>query len=149
MTASRNTAVNSHFSLFCSRNYQSKAVFSIMVVICLLVSRADATYSGGTGEPNNPYRIATPNDLNDIGNHPEDWHKHFVLVNDVNLAGYTGTQFNMIGGNSFTYDPFTGVFDGNGHTISNLTSDGRSFGLIYCVGDHPETNAEIKNLTLI
>ena len=122
MTASRNTGLNSHFSPFFHRNYQSRAAFAIMAVICLLVSRADAKYSGGTGEPNNPYRIETPNDLNDIGNHPEDWSSHFVMVNDINMANYTATEFNIIGGSAAGgwYTMFEGVFDGNGHTITNL-----------------------------
>jgi hypothetical protein len=71
-------------------------------------------YSGGDGSVEDPYRIATAEDLNDIGNHVEDFNKCFVLVNDINLAAYTGTQFNMI---ADTNNPFTGVFDGNGHTI--------------------------------
>ena len=89
-------------------------------VICFLVSPAQAKYSGvGNGEPNNPYRIADANDMNEIGTHPEDWGSHFLLVNDINLADYTGTQFNIIGDD---WDhPFAGVFDGNGHTISNFT----------------------------
>jgi hypothetical protein len=81
---------------------------------------ADARYSGGTGEPNDPYRIATAEDLNDIGNHKEeDLNKHFILINDVNLAGYTGTQFNIIGPD--WSNAFTGVFDGNDHKIWNFT----------------------------
>ncbi|GAI76806.1 unnamed protein product, partial [marine sediment metagenome] len=78
-----------------------------------------AKYSGGTGEPNDPYQIAGANDMNEIGTHTEDWGSHFLLVNDINLAEYTGTEFNIIGPNAIT--PFTGVFDGNGHTISNFT----------------------------
>jgi hypothetical protein len=77
------------------------------------------TYSGGLGEPNDPFRISTPEDLNDIGNHEDDWDKHFILDGDVNLASYTGVQFNLIGG---PYDDcFAGVFDGNDHTIANFT----------------------------
>ena len=76
------------------------------------------TYSGGTGAPNAPYRIATAQDLNDIGNHPEDFDKYFVLVNDINLAPYTNTQFRIIGSSS---SPFTGVFDGNRKRILNFT----------------------------
>jgi hypothetical protein len=87
--------------------------------------RSWGRYSGGTGEPNDPYRIATPEDLNDIGNYEEDWDKHFILVNDVNLAQYTGTQFYIIGRwidwSNSNNKPFTGVFDGNGHKISNFT----------------------------
>jgi hypothetical protein len=94
-------------------------------------------YSGGTGEPNSPYEIGTPNDLNDIGNHTEDWDSHFVMVNDINLAQYTGTEFNIIGGWLATDSPcpmmaFTGVFDGNGFEIRNFSYS--SAGNLDCSG---------------
>jgi hypothetical protein len=103
-------------------------------------------YSGGTGEPNSPYRIADANNMNEIGLHSEDWGSHFVLVNDVNLAEYTGTQFNVIG--DFP-TAFTGVFDGNSHSISNFNYDFLTtfeIGLFVHVNS---PNAVIKNLTLI
>lgn len=102
-------------------------------------------YSGGTGEPNNPYRIATPNDLNDIGNHIEDYNKHFIMVSDINLAAFTGTQFNIIGND---INPFTGVFDGNGHTISNFTWNSTGMNHIGIFGCVSGADAEIKNLCL-
>jgi spermidine/putrescine-binding protein len=37
-------------------------------------------YSGGTGEPNEPYQIATAADLIALSETPEDYDKHFVLV---------------------------------------------------------------------
>ena len=58
----------------------------LFLLTFFLTSSVQAKYSGGTGEPNNPYQIADANDMNDIGNHPEDWDKHFVMVNDINLA---------------------------------------------------------------
>ena len=109
----------------------------------LLTGTAAGKYSDGTGEPNDPYRIATAEDLNDIGNHEEDWNKHFILVNDVNLAQYTGTQFNRIG--TSWNNAFTGVFDGNDHKICNFTWDSNgisSVGLFGCVG----SGGQIKNL---
>ena len=64
--------------------------------------------------------------MNTIGAEPNDWDKHFQLMADIDLSGYAGTDFNIIGGR------FTGVFDGNGHTISNFsytTSNGLYIGL--------------------
>jgi len=91
--------------------------------------------------------------MNDIGLHQEDWGSHFVMVNDINLAQFTGTQFNIIGEwiNWFHPDnkPFTGIFDGNGFTISNLTyksNDVDCVGLFSFVDD---SNAVLKDLTLI
>jgi hypothetical protein len=122
---------------------------SVAFFLLLLVpaARSNARYSGGTGEPNDPYRIAAANDLNDIGNHVEDFNKCFVQVNDISLAGYKGAEFNIIG--SYPDNPFTGVFDGNGHTISNFTyeSDGTDF--IGLFGYVYEPNALIKDVALI
>jgi len=99
-------------------------------------------YSGGSGEPNDPYRIATPEDLNDIGNHKNDWSRQFILVNDINLAEFAGTQFNIIANGT---TKFTGVFDGNDHRIWNFTwnSTGRDgIGLFGYMG----SGSQIKNL---
>ena len=109
-----------------------------ILIVLLAGSDANARYNGGTGTPEDPYRIATPEDLNDIGNYEEDWDKNFILVNDVNLAGYTGTQFKLIG-------QFTGVFDGDGHKIWNFTwraTDRDNIGLFSYVG----RGGRIKNL---
>ena len=109
-----------------------------------------AKYGGGTGEPNNPYQIYTPEQMNTIGIHAGDWDKHFELMEDIDLAAYTGTDFNIIG-----YRPdmenksFTGVFDGNGHTISNFTYISTN---VHRVGlfDYVEGKlAEIRDLGLI
>ena len=122
----------------------TKAILSSVAVFFLVANVSKAKYSGGTGEPNDPYRIATPNDLNDIGNHVEDFNKCFVMVNDINMSDITGTQFNIIG--NFT-TPFTGIFDGNSHTIMNFTY-GISYagGSLFGVADGQ--TATIKNLTM-
>jgi hypothetical protein len=116
------------------------------LAICFLVPPTQAKYSGGIGEPNKPYRIATAADMNEIGTYPEDWGSHFILVNDINLAEYTGTQFNIIGTSS---DPFTGVFDGNNHTISNFTYNSTGTDYIGIFGYVNSVDAEIKNLGIV
>jgi len=100
-----------------TRNWRLWGKITVFFVICCCCLSAQAKYSGGTGEPNDPYLIATASDMNQIGAEPNDWSSHFLLVNDINLAKYSGEEFNIIG----TGIPFTGVFDGNGHTISNFT----------------------------
>jgi hypothetical protein len=84
--------------------------------------------------------------MNAIGANPNDWDKHFRLTDNIDLGGYTGTSFNMIGDMN---KPFTGVFDGDGHTLSNFTYNSMSTyagGLFRVVGD---SGAEIQNLGLI
>jgi hypothetical protein len=104
-----------------------------------------ATFSGGTGEPDEPYLVSTAADLNSIGHNPRLIRAHFKLTNDIDLAGI---DFYIIGSEAF---PFTGVLDGSGHTISNFsytstlyrTEDIGLFGYV----DGP--NAEIRDLGLI
>ena len=71
-------------------------------------------FSGGSGEPNNPYLISNPADLNRIGHNPGLMNAHFRLTNDVNMADTT----HFIIGNSLY--PFAGTFDGGGHVISDF-----------------------------
>jgi len=101
-----------------TRNSSLLGKITVIIVICCCSVSAQGKYGGGTGEPNDPYLIATASDMNQIGAEPNDWSSHFLLVNDINLAELTGTEFNIIGNDTTA---FTGVFDGNGHTISNFT----------------------------
>lgn len=104
----------------------------------------------GDGTKDYPYRIHTPEQLNMIGLFPCEWDKRFLLCADIDLTGYIGTSFNMIGGYYVSYydqKPFTGVFDGSNHTISNLTytsKDTDNRGLLGYVH-----GGEIKDLGLI
>jgi len=121
-------------------------VVCALFIIPLTCGICLAKYSGGKGEPNDPYLIATPNDLNSIGLDSNDWDKHFKMVADINMAGFTGTQFNIIG--DYPSNPFSGIFDGNGHKVMNFTYEGSSLnfvGLFSFVGN----NCQIKDISLI
>jgi len=104
-------------------------------------------YGGGNGTEQEPYQIHTAQHLNKIGPSIDDWDKHFILMNDIDLSDFVGTEFNLIG-DTWT-DPFVGVFNGNGHVISNLTYSTTEFynymGLFGCVG----VNGIVKNLGFI
>jgi hypothetical protein len=110
-----------------ARNSHISGTILLTIIICLFSFPAYAKYGGGTGEPNNPYLIYTAEQLNTIGLNQEDADKHFKLMANIDLSAYEGDTFNRIG----FYDPpelapdwhppFTGVFDGNNHTISNFT----------------------------
>ncbi len=107
-----------------------ESILVLAIVFLLAASASVSAYSGGDGSAENPYRIATPNDLNDIGNHPEDFNDCFILVNDINMANLAYTTALIAPDTDNTpWEPFyegtgfTGVFDGNGHRIMNLTID--------------------------
>jgi len=69
--------------------------------------------------------------------------KYFKMTADIDLAGI---NWNPIGSMSGDHGSFKGIFDGAGHTISNLTVEqaGNGLGLFARTAG----NAEIKNLTL-
>ncbi|MHC4086990.1 MAG: GLUG motif-containing protein [Planctomycetota bacterium] len=107
-------------------------------------------YGGGSGEPNDPYLIYTAQQLNTIGLIKCDWDKHFRLMSDIDLGGYMGTSFNIIGQyigwEDRDNEPFSGVFNGNGHTISNFTYDSNG---VDCIGLFVYCSGEVRDLVLI
>ncbi len=120
----------------------------VLLAICFSTLSAQGQYGPGGGTSSNPYQILEPYHMNAIGDNPSHWGKHFKLMNDIDLSGYTGADFNIIG--SGWAEPFTGVFDGNGYKIYNfsygpIASDSYVgiFGMVY------GANAEIKNMGLI
>ena len=73
------------------------------------------SFSGGSGEPDDPYLISTADELNSIGHNPRLMTSNFKLVNDIDLSG---VDFYIM---ASQYYPFRGTFDGNDHTISNFS----------------------------
>jgi len=125
-----------------------RSLLLLSLAVCLLAIPAQAKYGGGSGTKEDPYQIGTAGQLNAIGTDPNDWDKHFVLMADVDLKTLRGASFNMIGVHSSYGRPFSGVFNGNGKTIANLTCNkvgATSFGLFAAVQG---TDALIKNLRL-
>jgi len=120
---------------------------------------ATRKYAGGTGNPKTPYRIATADQMNAIGTDPNDWDKHFQLIADIDLTAFDGQEgrpaFNIIaasidsGESDCQSIPFTGVFDGNGHAISNFVCTLRKMLDVGLFGVVAGPNAEIRNLRLL
>ncbi len=138
------------------KNSRVSGTIPLLITICLLSIPAYAKYSGGTGDPNDPYLIATAEDLMLLGDSPEDYDKHFILTADIDLDlklpgrkvfdkavispdtaadtwGWEGTAF-------------TRVFDGNGHTISHLTITGGSYLGLF---GRLESGAEVRDLGVV
>lgn len=115
------------------------------------IAENTADFAGGNGLPYDPYKISTPQQLNNVR---EYLHGSFMLLNDIDLTAATGSggaYYN--GGKGFRPigmgedSEFTGWFDGNGHAIIGLKSiytDGnQTVGLFtYCI------NSSIKNLDI-
>jgi hypothetical protein len=97
----------------------------MMVAVLFCAGAANGKYGGGNGDSNNPFLISSPEDLAQIGNNPDDWDKHFLLMSDLDMKDYNSTNvFAPIGYFQWTpyvSKPFKGVFDGNKKKIINLT----------------------------
>ena len=116
---------------------------------------AQRKYGGGSGTAGDPYLIYTAEQMNAIGAEPNDWDMHFKLMANIDLSEYTGDEFNIIGEcyyeSGWIERPFTGIFDGNGHIISNFSytsTDTDYVGLFGYVGTW-EKYGLIKDLGLI
>ncbi len=116
------------------------------------------SYDGGNGTPENPYQIATAEQLallayqtnNDIGGDA-----YYVLTEDISLVSCSGENIPWISIGIHEYENnnnalhcFTGHFDGGGHTIYGLYQNIEN-GLDYFGGLFGYTdNAEIKNVNM-
>lgn len=103
----------------------------------------------GSGSMGDPYEIASPEHLQWIAENPGEWDKHFVQTADIDMSATSIPCYN--GGKGWKpigdwWTVFTGVYDGQGHRISNLylnKFDNDLSGLFgYCV------NATLRNLVL-
>jgi hypothetical protein len=92
-------------------------VLTGFVFVLFAGALANAAPWAGSGTAEDPYQVWNANDLNAIGASTTYYTSHFIMMADINLAGKTYTNAVIpYGGTSFT-----GVFDGNSRTISNLT----------------------------
>ena len=106
----------------------NSTVTAVIIMAILSASVSAGTYGGGSGEPNDPYKIRDANDLLALAADTNDYNDCFILVNDINLADYTFTTA-VISPDGSQY--FAGVFDGNDHKIINLTIDTNGIGKNY------------------
>ncbi len=121
-------------------------IVPFVLILRLVSPAAEAKYAGGRGTQEDPYQIATADQLVSISSDPALLDKYFVLIDDIDLAP------NVAGGHFFSRavvapdldtEPefqgpvFTGSLDGKGHAIKHLTirgSEARYVGLFGKIG---------------
>lgn len=116
---------------------------AIVTLITVTSTALAVEFAGGSGGPNDPYQIATSEQLISIGSDPNLLDKHFVLVNDIDLdpnlpGGRVFNQAVIAPGTDAASDSqwysFTGSLDGNGHSIKHLTIHGGIGGYLGLLG---------------
>jgi hypothetical protein len=125
-----------------------KGVFSAVILAAgLCLSGNVFAVLSGSGTEANPYLIQSRADFDEFANPANAatyWAsgKYTKLMCDPNLAGTTYTQA-VIAPDTST--PFAGIFDGNGHTISNLTITASTQDYVGLFG-HVGSGGQIHNL---
>jgi hypothetical protein len=141
---------------FSSEQRQGVIIFALVLLASaysLGGCKTTGSFAGGQGTQASPWKIETAKQLNEVRNHLDGY---YVLGADIDLSFYA--NFASIG----YFEPvseedeenpklelaFTGVFDGNGHKISNIVINApkqMGVGLFGCVaGD----NGILKNLVV-
>ncbi|MFC1783222.1 GLUG motif-containing protein [Planctomycetota bacterium] len=123
------------------------------LIFCLPALPAHGQYGGGRGTAGEPYEIGTAEQLLFMGGDPNNWDKHFILIADIDLSGYSFSTAVIAPdldntNNTFEGAAFNGVFDGANHQVINMKIEGGAndfLGLFGMIGDE---QAEVKNLDL-
>jgi hypothetical protein len=128
----------------------------LCVTLSLMASPTRAAqFAGGTGTADDPYQIATPEQLMSIGADTWPLTRHFILTADIDLdpdlPGGRVFEAAVIAPDtdpameSFQGVPFRGAFDGNGHKISHMTIQGAGYlGLFGALA-----NGDVCNLGMV
>jgi hypothetical protein len=97
---------------------QALILLAVLAALSLCTPARALDFAGGTGTPDDPYQIATAEQLISIGADEGFQSKHFVLLADIDL------EPNLAGGrisNPALLNLSGGSLDGRGHEIRNLT----------------------------
>ncbi len=92
----------------------------LVLMLTLAVTSAFAYSFTGLGTLETPYEIANITDLYGLSVDSSVWNKHFIQTDDIDASttANSSTGFKPIG--SINPNLFTGSYDGQGFTISNL-----------------------------
>jgi hypothetical protein len=127
-------------------------ILFLTAILTLAAGSAFGAYSGGSGEPNNPYQIADANDLLALAADTNDYGKCFILTADVNMQGQEFTTAiiapDTSSSSGFQGTVFTGVFDGNGHKVIRFTINGDGNNSYLGLFGQVNSGGSVKNLGL-
>ncbi|WP_234568215.1 GLUG motif-containing protein [Rhodohalobacter sp. 614A] len=97
--------------------------FLLFFLFLSCISNSDSQFEGGLGTEENPYQVASAEQLQRIGDE-ENLDKHFIQVKDIDATETSdfndGKGFLPIGNIG---NPFRGSYNGNDFTISGLVLD--------------------------
>ncbi len=101
----------------------------LAIGLCAFASADEPIFAGGSGTEDDPYQIATADQLLALSATVNDGSANgypgqfFILTNDIDLSGVAWQpigHLDLIDQNNMSV-MFMGSFDGRGHTVSNIT----------------------------
>lgn len=120
---------------------------ALLILLCLFFSvNAFAQYGGGNGTEGNPYKISTAAHLSELATNVNGGNaysgRYFKVTANINsgntiIGCYHDTESSIL-------RPFSGTFDGDGHTITIGISTAQKFTALFAY----VLNGTIKNLTV-
>lgn len=122
----------------------------VLAMLAMPALAEQATFAGGTGSAEDPFQIATPSQLAAVG---DDLSACYILTADIDLAGIDPwvpigyVDLNAADEAAMMANGFAGIFDGNGHTVSNInvnTPDTMAIGLFGLTAP----DSIVRNLTV-
>ena len=137
--------------------YHIISILVLPVLFCtsLYAQVGTVKYSGGTGETGTPWQISVPDDLINLGLNTGDYSGSFIVTADIDLTGATYDQTRAIiawdtdsSNEDFDGTPFTGIFDGNNKSISNLVLNDPAGDYMALFG-YMDSESEIRNTVLV
>ncbi len=138
-----------------TKSYLLPLVISLLSTILM----ADGIQPIGAGTESDPYQVEILDNLLWITTNPDSWDSHFIQTNDIDAITtqnwYDGDGYNPIGVlnlTSWNVDsivtsgvPFTGSYDGQGFSISNIICNSNPQGDIIALFSYTE-DATIKDV---
>ncbi len=137
-----------------SRFVKSISLFLVMAFLMqsmpLVTVSAASVFAGGAGTKEDPYKIATVDQLNAVRYYLD---KDFIQAANIDLTSAVssgGAYYNVgdgwlpIGDN---YDRFTGSYDGNGYTVRGLRINRKGTRTLYC-GLFGYVSGVVKNIAI-
>lgn len=124
-------------------NSDQKNIIPIISLLLLNTSEAPV-FAGGDGTSENPYQVATAEQLDKVREHLD---KHFIQTADIDLGGSPWSDnegWEPIGNSG---NQFTGTFNGNGKVITGLTINSPATDYQGLFG-YMSSGAEIVNIGL-
>jgi len=136
---------------FLGETKMNRMLFKVITIAILVLSSVSLGYSGGSGEPNDPYQIATKADLLELAGTIEDYNKCFILTANINMTGQVFTMAPIAPDTNTASDfqgtGFSGVFDGNNHKVTNFTINSATNNYIGLFG-RTDPCSTLKNLAV-